>query len=65
VAESARANDIPLRYREPRESAESTKLLAISARASVVPETADDSGEEICEVGREGSLERDGCVFGP
>jgi len=51
VAESARANDTPLRYRDQRESPESTKVLAMSARASVVPETADDSAEEIGEVG--------------
>jgi len=65
VAESARANDTPLRYRDQRESPESTKVLAMSARASVVPETADDSAEEIGEVGRDSSLERAACILCP
>lgn len=66
VAESVRVRfDMPLRYRDVRDSPDSTNVLASSARASVVPEIADDSGDEICEVGREGSVERTSCTFGP
>jgi hypothetical protein len=43
------------------------KLFPSSARASVVPETAEDSGEDISESGREGftSAERITWTWGP
>lgn len=66
VAESVRVRvDTPLRYRDARESPESTKVFARRARARVVPDIAEDSGDEIWEVGREASLERTNCTFGP
>jgi hypothetical protein len=66
VAESDRVKlDMPLRYRDVRVSPDKAKALLISARARVVPEMADDSGDETWEVGRDGSAERTNCTFGP
>lgn len=42
----------PLRYLEARLSLDKTNVLDIKARASVVPETAEDNGVSMEEVGR-------------
>lgn len=48
-----------------RVSPDRANALLMSARARVVPEIADDSAEDIWDVGRDGSAERTSCTFGP
>ena len=49
VAESVRVSvETPLRYfRESRVSIERTNVLLIKARASVVPDTAEEAGDDL------------------